>query len=414
MELKEDPVKKRQLEVMKRRASGLLVLVAIVFVITRWLERTYPWIGFVRAFAEAAMVGGVADWFAVTALFRQPLGLPIPHTAIIANRKDRIGRALGNFVQNNFLSREVLTSKLTSKHIGQSAARWLSQPENAHLIAQHVASGLSAAAQVLRDEDVRDLIDQSLVSRARKVQVAPLLGNVLALFTSSQRHHELFDKFIHLVARVVEENEELIRARIREESPWWIPGAVDAKIHYKVVGAIERTLREMSVDPNHPLRERYEEMLRDFIEKLKTSPDVIEKAEEIKEELLGNPAVRQFSSSLWGDMKASLERYAHRAETREPGAIERGLMRVGNTAVADPALLEKIDSWVVEGVLYVVEQYRDEVGQLIAQTVASWDPEVTSRRIELAIGRDLQFIRINGTLVGGLVGLLLYTISKYF
>src|SRR5688572_2542578 len=208
---------------MRRIASGMLLGAAVLFIIARILERTYPWMVFVRVTAEAAMVGGVADWFAVTALFRHPLGIPIPHTAIVPTRKDRIGRALGGFVQNNFLSREVLSDKLRSKRIAEAGATWLVQPANTRSIARHVAAGLAAAAQVVRDEEVQELIDQSLVSRARKVQVAPVLGNVLSLFTMSNRHQALFDRFIHLIARLVDENEEQIRAKIREESPWWVP-----------------------------------------------------------------------------------------------------------------------------------------------------------------------------------------------
>jgi uncharacterized membrane-anchored protein YjiN (DUF445 family) len=412
MQIKEDPLKVERLQQMKRRATGLLLAASALFLVTRWLESVYPWLGYARAFSEAAMIGGVADWFAVTALFRHPLGIPIPHTAIVPTRKDRIGRALGGFVQNNFLSREVLSDKLRSKRIAEAGATWLVQPANTRSIARHVAAALAAAAHVVRDEEVQELIDQSLVSRARKVQVAPVLGNVLSLFTTSNRHQALFDRFIHLIARLVDENEEVIRAKIRDESPWWVPDAVDARIHNKVVTAIESTLHAMADDPAHPLRHRYDEMLKEFIEKLKTSPETIARAEEIKEELLAHPSVRQFSGAIWQDMKGAVERYSNREDDRVPGAIERALSRVGTTALADPELLAKIDEWVIEGVLYVVEQYRDEVGQLIAQTVQAWDPEVTSRRIELAIGRDLQFIRINGTLVGGLVGLLIYAVSQ--
>lgn len=411
---KEDPNKQIQLDRMKRRAAGLLVVATVVFFVTALFERQYPWLGYVRATAEAAMVGGLADWFAITALFRHPLGIPIPHTAIIPSRKDRIGRSLGGFVQNNFLSREVIAARLEGLHIAERIARWISDPTNSGRIAHHVATGLAGAAAVLRDEDVQAMIDRALVTRVRKTQVAPVLGNVLSLLTAENRHQELLDEALRLIAEGVTRNEELIRQRIREESPWWLPEAVDDRIHDKVLLAIENTLRQVAADPSHPLRERFDRALHDFIEKLRTSPELSARAEEIKEDMLENPAVRQFSASIWGDAKRALARYADRKETDPPGAVEQGLMRLGHAVQADAELMAKVDHWILDAVLYAVEQFRGEVAQLISYTVGQWDAEETSKKIELQIGKDLQYVRINGTLVGGLVGLILYSISKFF
>jgi uncharacterized membrane-anchored protein YjiN (DUF445 family) len=410
----DEAVRQKQLDRMKRRATGLLVGAVVLFVITRALESRFPWLGIVRAMAEAGMVGGLADWFAVTALFRRPLGLPIPHTAIIPNKKDNVGRSLGGFVQRNFLSRDVIASKLATLRIAESLARWISVPENSRRIARHAAQGLAAAATMLRDEDVQGMIDRSVASRVRKTQVAPLLGKLLALVTAGDRHQELLDEAIKLLARAVAKNRGYIREKIGEESPWWVPPLVDDKIHQKVVDGIERTLEEVRDDPEHPLRARFDEVLRDFIVKLDSSPDVITKAEALKEEVLSAEVIQRFSASLWSDAKESVVRFAEDPEGTAPGTIERGLTAIGEAALADPALLEKVDRWVTDVALYVIERYQDEVGHLITQTVAAWDPEATSRRIELAIGRDLQFIRINGTIVGGLAGALIYLVSKLF
>jgi uncharacterized membrane-anchored protein YjiN (DUF445 family) len=402
--------RRRRLVRMQRMATGLLVLMSLVFVVARVLESRFPWLGFVRAAAEAAMVGGIADWFAVTALFRHPLGVPIPHTAIIPSRKDRIGRTLGGFVQANFLSPEVLSARLATLRITERLARWLTAPENARVIADHAAKALAGAARVLRDEDVQELIDRSLVSRIRRTRVAPLLGNGLALVTAGDRHQRLLDEALRMVAGAIAENEDLIRERIRAESPWWVPDLVDERIHNKVVSGIERTVQDVSADPEHPLRQRFDRAVHDFIESLRTSPEVIERAEEIKEELLEHPTVRQFSASLWSDVKEALLRRAAK-ENAAPGAIEHALQSVGETVLADPELIAKGDRAVTAAVLYVVEEYRNGVANFIAATVESWDANATSRKIELAIGRDLQFIRINGTLVGGLVGLILYSLG---
>ena len=410
---KEDPNKQIQLDRMKRRATGLLIAASVIFVVTVALESRFPWLGYVRATAEAAMVGGLADWFAITALFRHPLGIPIPHTAIIPSRKDRIGRSLGGFVQNNFLSREVIAARLDGLRIAERMARWVSDPANGRRIAHHVATGLAGTAQVLRDEDVQSMIDRALVTRIRKTQVAPVLGNILSLLTADNRHQELLDEALHLISEGVSRNEELIRQRIREESPWWLPEAVDDRIHDKVVVAIENTLRQVAADPEHPLRERFDRTLRDFIERLRTSPELIARAEEIKEDMLANPAVQQFSATIWGDVKHALARYADRKETDPPGAVEQGLMKLGNAVLTDAELMAKVDHWILDAVLYAVEQFRGEVAQLISYTVGQWDAEETSKKIELQIGKDLQYVRINGSLVGGLVGLILYTVTQF-
>ncbi len=413
----DDEIRRVRLASMKRTASLMLVAVAVVFVVTRIYESTYPWLGWLRAFAEAAMVGGIADWFAVTALFRHPLGIPIPHTAIVPSRKDRIGTALGNFVQRNFLTREVIQTKLGAMHLGERAASWLAQPEHSHRLATHVARGLSGAVNVLKDEDVQELAERAIISRLRVMQVAPGLARVFELLTSGGRHQVLLDDALRLAARFVEENEAMIRDRIRQESPWWVPGAVEDKLGDKIVKGVERTLVAVSGDPDHPLRQRYDEAVDRFVISLRNDPEVILKAEQMKLELLSHPAVNDFSRDVWSDVKGRITGYADRMATdaqTEPDQIERWLSGVGQRVMEDPALSAKVDGWVVEIVGYAVEQAREEVAKLIASTVEAWDADATSRKIELQIGRDLQFIRINGTIVGGLVGVILYAIGLAF
>jgi uncharacterized membrane-anchored protein YjiN (DUF445 family) len=405
--------RQRNLERMKWRATGLLVVMGVIFVVTTLLEPRHPWIGYVRATAEASMVGGIADWFAITALFRHPLNIPIPHTAIIPSRKDRIGRSLGNFVQNNFLSPEVLTAKLKAAQITRRAADWLSYTENSRAAAQHVSSVLRGAGNVARDEDVHALLDRTVVEPLRQMAIAPVLAKGLALLTVDDRHQQLLDKVIQGLIRLVAENEALIRERIREESPWWVPKMVDDRIHEKVLGGIERTLFEVGADPDHPLRHQFDELLADWMIQLQESPEVIARAEAIKQQVLDPETSGRLAASLWAELKQMLIRQSA-TQDGAPGAVARGLSALGSAALEDQALLEKIDGWVIGAVLHVVEQHRGEAGQLIAQTVSSWDPGETSRRIELLVGRDLQFIRINGTLVGGLVGLLIYTATHAF
>lgn len=397
---------------MKRWALGLLVLATVLFVVARFLEGRHPWLGIVRATAEAAMIGGLADWFAVTALFRHPLGIPIPHTAIIPARKDRVGQTLGAFVQKNFLHRDVIVAKLHTLNAAERMARWMVEPENSRKIARQLARSLAAAANVLRDEDVQEVISKAVIGRVQKTQVAPLIGRLLSVLTAGNRHQALLDDAIRLLAKGITENQDLIRERVEQESPWWIPGAVDDRIAARIVSALERTMQAVHADPNHPLRHRFDAAIDEFIVKLQASPEVILKAEQIKDDVLHAEAVRQFSASLWADAKAAIARHVEDPEGFNPETIERGLTAFGNAILSDPVLMEKVDAWLIEAVVAVVERYQDEVGELIAGTVRRWDPVATSQRIELAIGRDLQFIRINGTLVGGLAGMVLYLVQR--
>ncbi|HET8835733.1 MAG TPA: DUF445 domain-containing protein [Gemmatimonadales bacterium] len=403
--------KQAQLTRMKRRATGLLVLMGVVFVIAWSLEPAHAWLGYVRATAEAGLVGGVADWFAITALFRHPLNIPIPHTAIIPQRKDRIGRSLGNFVQNNFLSPEVLGAKLRAAGLSRLAAEWLREPEHARMVVRQGAGALRSATAVVRDDDVHALLERSVIEPLKRRPIAPVLADGLALLTVNDRHQQLLDRLIRGLTRVVAENQGLIRQKIREESPWWVPGFVDERVHERVVDGIERTLFEVSADSNHPLRQQLDGMLDGWIEQLRESPEAIARAEQIKQQVLDHPTSEQLSESLWREVKKVLDRQVDAAEQGAPGALERGLTALAQAALQDEALLAKVDDWIIAAVLRTVEQHRHEVGQLIAHTVSAWDPDETSRRIELQVGRDLQFIRINGTLVGGMVGLILYAVT---
>ena len=408
----DDATRQAALDAMKWRATGLLGLAAVVFVTASAFEAQFPWLGYVRATAEASLVGGLADWFAVTALFRHPLGIPIPHTAIVATRKERIGRILGNFVQNHFLSREVIAANLRAVRPAERAARWLSDPVNARRIARQVAGGLAKALEALPDDEVQALVHRVVSARLRATRVAPALGKTLALVLGDNRQEELLNVTVRLAAEAVLNNRKLIRDRVRAETPWWVPPVVDDKIYQKIIDAVERLLRDMVMDPAHPLRKAFDNAIHDFIERLQHAPDVIARAEAMKEEWLADSSVAELSAKLWETIRSAVLTYATSGESDAPGPLDRGLSEFGTALLANPALLAEIDDLLIDLAGSVVEKYRHEIGDLIAQTVASWDPEATSQRFELAVGRDLQFVRINGTLVGGLVGLGIYAVSR--
>jgi uncharacterized membrane-anchored protein YjiN (DUF445 family) len=408
---RDDAARRAELKVMKRVATGLLLLALIVFVAARWLEPQYPWLGFIRATAEASLVGGLADWFAVTALFRKPLGLPIPHTAIIQTQKDRIGQVLANFVQNHFLSRDVLTTKLRSMQLSERVARWLSDPEHSTSIARHLAVGVAQAVQTLPEADARDLIRESAMARLQALQLAPVLGNLLSAVATDDRHQSLLDEALRLVRDALETNREDLRRKIREESPWWIPGIIDDEFHRRILAAAHTLIEEVAADRQHPLRLKFDVAFRDFVDRLKHSPKVIARTEELKEDLLGHPMVEEFAATLWDRARRAAARFSSEGDGAAIQPLARGISALGDSLLDNDQRRAELDDFVTDFIAALVEQHRHEVGDLIAQTVRRWDPEVAAQRIELAVGRDLQFIRLNGTLVGGLAGLAIYTIS---
>ena len=407
----DDAERQDRLDAMKRRATGLLAAAAGIFAGASALEGRYPWIGFLRATAEASLVGGLADWFAVTALFRHPLGLPIPHTAIVATRKDRIGRVLATFVQSHFLTHDVIAAKVRSVRPAERLGRWLSQVENTRQIAQQVASGIAKTLETLPDDEVGALVQQGVTGQLRAVRAAPALGQTLSLILAGNRHQELLNEAVRLAAQAVHDNRELIREQVRSESPWWVPGVVDDLLYQRIVAAFETMLRNIGTDPHHPIRATFDAALRDFVDRLEHSPEAIARAETIKEAWLADPAVAELSGRLWETLRGAIARYASRAEGAVPGPLESGIAAFGAALVTNERLLEQINALITDLIASAVEQYRPEIGDFIAQTVAGWDAAATSRRFELAVGRDLQFVRINGTLVGGLVGLTIYAIS---
>jgi uncharacterized membrane-anchored protein YjiN (DUF445 family) len=399
---------------MKQFALALLGAAAVVFVVARFFEAKHAWLGYVRATAEAAMVGACADWFAVSALFRHPLGLKIPHTAIIPTRKDQIGESLGQFMQENFLSDEAVATRLHNAQIAERGAVWLSEPEHAQRMAGLTTNAVRGVMDVLSDDDVQELLDSAVASRIRSTPMAPLVAKVLDVMTESGRHHEVFEAAIRGVGNLLADQRDTFRQRLASESPWWVPESIDDRIFDKMLTGIQSFLADVSANPDHELRRYVDRRLQELVEELKTSPVMAARADAIVEDLIAHPAVRSWSASLWRDLKATVAAQSADPTSALHSRIARTLERSATALRGDPVLQAKIDTWITEAVTYLVQQYRGEVAELIASTVRTWDAREASDRIEQQIGRDLQFIRINGTIVGGLVGLIIYSVGQLF
>jgi uncharacterized membrane-anchored protein YjiN (DUF445 family) len=407
-----DADKQRALRKMKVVATGALVLAAVVFVVCRVAGNGQGAWPFVQAASEAAMVGGLADWFAVTALFRHPLGLPIPHTAIIPRKKDQIGESLGAFVNENFLTPEVVGPRVVAARIPRRVGEWLASDGRPEQLAAEVGNLIAGANTVLADDDIRTAIEGFVDAQLRRLPAAPVVARVLDLAVEGNQHQILLGHGLHGLGRFLEENREVFRQRVAEESPEWVPEWIDERLFNRLFSGVQKFLADVAADPDHPLRKQFDQRLRDYAEQLRTDPQAAAGLEKWKTELLDHPAVRDALASLWLPLKRALLEAAvdPNSELRRVGASV--IRQTGVALRDDPALQAKCDRWVLAVMGHVLSHYSGEITGVITHTVSRWDAESTSRRLELQVGRDLQFIRINGTVVGSVVGLLIYSLSR--
>lgn len=407
-----NPIRIAELNRMKQLAAGLLILVAVLYVVTAVFEAHYYWVGYANAAAEAAMVGAIADWFAVTALFRHPLGIPIPHTAIIPNRKNDIADQFGAFVQENFLSEDVITEKIRAMNLSRRVAAWLIEPANASALSEQITTGLAGVVKVINDDTVQEMIEQRVEEKIRETSFAPLIGDLLSFITSGRRQQDLFDGAVNMGLYLLEDSDRDIRDKVTEETPWWFPNSIDKAIYQRIIRSVSKMMYEMQTDIYHPLRVRLVNMMNEFLDDLRHSDDIRQKEIALKEDLLQAPAITEFTGSLWRDIKAVLVRQSENPDAELKQAIEQAIITFGQSILDDKALAQKIDGWAEDSARYLLNTYGHEIATLISDTIDSWDPVVTSERIEEQIGKDLQFIRINGTVVGGLVGLSIHSIRE--
>jgi uncharacterized membrane-anchored protein YjiN (DUF445 family) len=399
------------LRTMKRRASAFLVAVTVGFLVLLVVpDQDQVWVGYALAAAEGSMVGGLADWFAVTALFRHPFGIPIPHTAIIRERKDQFGETLGAFVQENFLTGDVVAERVRSSRVVERTAAWLATAANADRVAGNVVEGLVAAVELVDDDDVQRLVHDELDRAVRSIPFAPLAGRALVAAVDEGRHRPLVDGLLRGAVTFLDEQREPLRERFGEASPWWLPGALEDRFFDRLVDGARMLLASVAADPNHELRVELDTRLRTLAERLQHDPALAEKATELLDDVLASPDVRGWTRSLWTDLKSTL-----RAQAVEGSSLR---LRVADVVVAmgqrladDDALQARLSSGVESAVRSVAANHRDEISSLISATIARWDADETSDKLELLLGRDLQFIRINGTVVGGLAGLLIHFVA---
>jgi uncharacterized membrane-anchored protein YjiN (DUF445 family) len=366
----------------------------------------------IRSGAEAGIVGGVADWFAVTALFRRPLGLPIPHTAIIPSNKDRIGRTLGRFVERNFLTREMLLRKLKEIRIGRRLASWLVAPGTAPLVGGSVATALPYLIRSLRNRDLREFVQQTLGEQLRQADLAPIVGRAIHMLTASGEADVIFERAIGVAVRWLEDNRSQVDALVTERSRWWVPKAIDRRIAAAMVdGAIEllNSLRE----PDSETRLKFREALTRLIDELLNSPEQRDQINASKNRLLAHPDVQAWLRSIWKELSRTLLDDLEQPSSRLRIALEEAIALVAQALANDKRMQRHIDDIVEQLARYLIT-WRGEIGSFIAEVVRSWDTRTLSDRLELVVGSDLQYIRMNGTIVGAFAGCLIFGVERLF
>jgi uncharacterized membrane-anchored protein YjiN (DUF445 family) len=393
---------------MRSIAVGLLVFAAIVYVATIGQD---GFLGFVNAGAEASMVGAIADWFAVTALFKHPLGLPIPHTALIPKRKDELGRGLEEFVGENFLQEGIIRERLGSAAPSRRLGEWLSDPANAKRVVDEVAEVAAIGLTKVRDEHIESLVRDALVPRFHEEPISPLLGTLLSEALRDELQHGLVDLALTELHGWLVENPETVAEVLGERAPWWAPQSVNDRVTARIHVELVRWVADIRDDPRHRAREALDSVLSQLAQDLLTDPATQGRAEALKDRLLDHPQVVSTFISLWDALRRALT-----TSLEDPsGAVRQRLHTevtlFADRLMADEVLRTRLDGMAADAAVFVVDRYGSELTAVITQTIERWDGREAARRIELHVGRDLQFIRINGTIVGGLVGVVIHAVS---
>ncbi|MCQ1951714.1 DUF445 domain-containing protein [Arthrobacter sp. zg-Y238] len=396
---------------MKMLATGLLILLAVIFLFSFALQDRYPWLEYVRAAAEGGMVGALADWFAVTALFKHPMGVKIPHTAIIPEKKDQIGASLGQFVEQNFLAEDIIRAKLDSMHVAAKAGAWLARPEGAERVATEGAAAIRGALRVLDDDAVRDVLESMFRRHVVDPQWGPPAGKMAQRIFEEGHHHQLVNLIVDSLADWVLANPEVIGRLVTERSPSWVPAFVDDLVGDRVQIQAERFLIDVQENPNHQLRVALDNYLTGVARDLQEDPKTMAKADAVKEQVLDDPRVRELMTSTWTTIKNALMTASDDPDSELTRNFKSALQDFGTRLINEPELAAKVNGYVADAAGYLVRTYSNDIAAVITETVENWDAQETSEKIELQVGKDLQFIRINGTVVGSLAGLAIFTIA---
>jgi len=403
-------LKHERLRHMQRLATALLLVMLVLLAVSASLTSDYPWLHWVQAFAAAATVGAIADWFAVVALFHHPLGLPFPHTAIVPANKDRIGASLGQFVEHNFLTPENVTRELEGRNLILAVADWMVKPTNADAVSQRLCSLIPSALVTMADKDFKPFFDRVVPALLNKLEMSRAAAEILTILTANGRHEDLLIRTLQGIEAWLLKNHQLIRAKFSATSKF-TPGVVASYIVNKFVNGIITLLHDAASDSSHPIRQQFDAFTLDFIDKLKHSPEYAKQLEALSQEFMLHLEREDYYTVVWNDVKQRILDDLEDDHSLLRIHVTDALIRVSVGLRADAVVQTKLNAWGVHAIETLVRRHAHQVSNLIAEVVRRWDPHELAEKLELEIGKDLQYIRINGTLVGGLVGLLLHAIT---
>ncbi|HZQ30188.1 MAG TPA: DUF445 domain-containing protein [Mycobacterium sp.] len=409
-----DEQRRKALRRMKLVALGFLVGATVLFLACRWAaaHEAGAWAGYVGAAAEAGMVGALADWFAVTALFKHPLGIPIPHTAIIKRKKDQLGEGLGTFVRENFLSADVVEDKLRDAQVASRLGKWMADRGHATRVAGEASNMLRVLIEMLRDDDVQHVFDRMIIKRLAEPKWGPPVGRVLGTLLQENRQEALLQLLADRAFQWSLNAGEVIQRVVERDSPTWSPRWVDHlvgdRIHRELMDFTDKVRR----NPDHELRRSATRFLFEFADDLQHDEDTIQRAENVKEQIMARDEVARAAETAWTALKRNVLESVDDPSSALRTRIADSVMHIGESLRDDADLRDKVDDWIIRGARHLVAEYGIEITAIITDTVERWDADEASRRIELHVGRDLQFIRINGTVVGSLAGLVIYTVAQ--
>lgn len=404
---------KEKREILKKHqfiATGLLILMAAIFLISFFVPDTQV-VGYVRSFSEAAMVGALADWFAVTALFRHPLGLPIPHTNLIESNKNNIGKNFGHFISENFLNAANIKPRLANFQMANKLGNWLQKPANRQMIIQEVSQMAQQALAQLKDEDMQSILEQQFNHLLSVIDAGKIAGDTLEGILQKNIHQEWITILASNAAAYMAANEQMVKEKVKEESHFLIPGFIDNLIASKISKGIQNFLAEIARDNKHPQRQQITGRLQRLALEMKTSELWEERFSYLKTNLLPAEKLQQYSGQLWQYIK----NYLFDNISKENGTIHNYLhqtiTRLANEYLSPSEKSRQLDLFLQVQLLKIMLRHREEVSRLISTTIANWESQSLSQKLELEVGKDLQFIRLNGTIVGGIVGLIIHAIS---
>jgi len=408
-----DKAKATQLRKHKTLATGLFLLMVVVYILMTYLSKSNPahWIGYIKAFSEAAMVGALADWFAVTALFHHPLGIPIPHTNLIEKSKKSIGDNLGNFVVSNFLTAQNIRPYILKLSVSSFVADWLGSEKNKKLVIEEVTKLLKDILRKLDDETITKFIASKGVALIDEVKLNKVVASALQYFVSRNEHQSLITNLAGKIKEYISQNQMMVQDRVKEESYFFVPKFIDNKLASKITNGLIKYFEEIELDHNHKIRAEISTQLAQFVEDMRTLPKWEQELNKLKQGLLSEENIAKYATDIWQSLKTTL---TDELSNPESGLVKYFTKTIDNMALSlkeDVVLQERIDKWIRLTLYKYILRNKDNVGMLISNTVGNWQGRELSQKLELEVGKDLQFIRINGTLVGGLVGLLIYAIT---